>query len=127
MPEYIEMVMLFEEIFGAGIPDNIEDLSSAPAMVDWLEPRLLNWGPGKQAAALLRKIAKVQQQPQLAEGLDGAWRQEQIDAVIRDIFRATSPDDSPGPLGPGSPVCAPLKPKPHLRSGAATADPEKEE
>jgi hypothetical protein len=126
LPQYIEAVMLFEEIFGAGILDNIEDLGSRSAMVDWLEPRLSDWGPSKQAAILLRNLAKAEQRPELAEGLDRAWRREQIDAVIRDIFRETLPDDSSGPIDPDSPVCAPLKPKPHLRSKGATADPEKE-
>ena len=124
---FIEMTTDFEEIFRVGIPDDIETLGSPRAITDWLEPRLSNWGPGKQAAALLRKLAKDQQRPELAEGLDQAWRREQIDAVIRNIFQEPSPDDSSGPSGPHSPVRAPLKPKPHLRSGAATADPGKEE
>jgi hypothetical protein len=122
---FIEMTTDFEEIFRVGIPDDIETLGSPRAMTDWLEPRLSNWGPGKEAAALLRRLAKDQQRPKLAEGLDRAWRREQIDAVIHDIFREAFPNSS-GPGDPDSPVCAPLKPKPHLRSGGATVDPEGE-
>jgi len=125
-PNFVEMVMLFEEVFGTNIPDDTETLSNPRAMVDWLEPLLSNWGPGKQAAALLRKLAKAQQRPELAEGLDRAWRREQIAAVIREIFRHSSPDDSSGSTDPHSSVRAPLKPKPHLRSGGAIADSEPE-
>jgi hypothetical protein len=127
MANFIEMMTDFEEIFRVDIPDDIETLDSPCAMREWLEPRLANWGPGKQAAAVLRKLAKDQQRPELADGLDRAWRREQIDAVIRDIFRELSPDDSSGPSDPHSPVRAPLKPKPHLRSGGAAADLEREE
>jgi len=35
-----------------------------------------------------------------------------------------SPGDSPGSADPDAPVCAPLKPKPHRRSGGAMAVPE---
>jgi hypothetical protein len=38
-----------------------------------------------------------------------------------------SPDEPHGPSGPDAPVGAPLKPKPHLRSGAAKAVPEQEQ
>jgi hypothetical protein len=38
-----------------------------------------------------------------------------------------SPDEPIGPSGPDAPVRAPLKPKPHLRSGAARAVPEREQ
>jgi hypothetical protein len=36
---------------------------------------------------LLRKLAKGRNNPELAEGLEGTWRREQIAAIIREIFR----------------------------------------
>jgi len=79
--------MLIEEVFGADIlDDDGEHFGSPREMVDWLEPRLSIQRPSKQAAALLRKLAKAQRRPELAEDLDGTWRPEQIAAVIREIF-----------------------------------------
>ena len=44
---------------------------------------------------------------------------------INNILNADpSHDEPPGPHGPDAPVGAPLKPKPHLRSGSARAVPE---
>jgi len=43
--------------------------------------------PNQDAAALLRMLAEAQKRPELAEGLDGTWRREQISALVRDIFR----------------------------------------
>jgi hypothetical protein len=84
----VEAVMLVEEIFGTEIPnDHAESFGSPREMVDWLEPYLSNQRPNKQASALLRKLAKAHGNPQLAEGLEGTWRREQIAAVIREIFR----------------------------------------
>jgi transposase-like protein len=56
-------------------------------MVEWLEVHLSNQRPNKQAAALLKKLAKDQDNPELAEGLEGTWRREQIAAIVREIFR----------------------------------------
>lgn len=55
--------------------------------MDRLDLTFSNQRPNKAAAALLRKIAKDRQQPELAEGLEGTWRREQIAAVVREIFR----------------------------------------
>jgi hypothetical protein len=86
--DLVEAVMLVEEVFGTEIPDNdAENFGSPRDMVDWLELHLSNQRPNKQAAALLRKLAKAHDNPQLAEGLEGPWRREQIAAVIREIFR----------------------------------------
>jgi|SRR5882762_4850550 len=86
--DLVEMVMLVEEIFGTDIlDDDGEHFGSPREMVDWLEPCLSNQRPNKHAAALLRKLAKDHESPELAEGLDGTWRREQIAAVIREIFR----------------------------------------
>jgi hypothetical protein len=56
-------------------------------MVDWLNFTLSNQRHNKQAAALLRKLAKANDDPRLAEGLEGTWRREQIAAIVHEIFR----------------------------------------
>jgi len=86
--DLVEAVMLIEEIFGTDVPDrDAEGFGSPREMVDWLEPHLSNRRPNKEAAALLRKLAKAHNNPELAEGLDGTWRREQIAAIVREIFR----------------------------------------
>jgi hypothetical protein len=86
--ELVERVMLAEEIFGAEIPDSdAEGFGSLRELVDWLEPRLSDRRPNKEAAALLRKLAKDRQRPELAEGLEGTWRREQIAAIVQELFR----------------------------------------
>jgi len=86
--EVVEMVMLVEEIFGTDIPDNhAEHFGSRPEIVNWLEPHLSHQRPNRHAAELLRRLAKTQQRPELAKGLDGTWRREQIAAIIREIFQ----------------------------------------
>jgi hypothetical protein len=86
--DFVEAAMLVEEIFGTDIlGDDGEHFSSPREMVDWLEPQLSNQRPNKEAAALLRKLAKDHESPELAMGLDGTWRREQIAAVVREIFR----------------------------------------
>jgi hypothetical protein len=56
-------------------------------MVDWLELHLSNQRPSKEAAALLRKLVKAENNPELAERLEGTWRREQVAAIVREIFR----------------------------------------
>jgi hypothetical protein len=57
------------------------DFGGPQEMVDWLELYLSNQRLNKEAAALLRKLAKDHNKPELAEGL------EQIAAIVREIFR----------------------------------------
>ena len=86
--ELVEAIMLIEELFGTEIPnDDVEEFASPREIVDWLEAHLSNQRPSKQAAALLRKLAKVHNNPELAEHLDGTWRREQIAAIVREVFR----------------------------------------
>ena len=86
--DLVEAVMLVEEVFGAEIPDNnVENFGSPREMVDWLELHLSNQRPNKAAVALLRKLAKAHKNPELAEGLEGTWRREQIAAIVRELFR----------------------------------------
>jgi hypothetical protein len=80
--------MLIEEVFGTDVPGNdAENLGSPREMVDRLEIYLSNQRPNKAAAALLRKLAKAHKNPELAKGLEGTWRREQIAAIVREIFR----------------------------------------
>jgi Phosphopantetheine attachment site len=86
--DLVEAVMLIEEIFGTDIPDrDTEGLGSPREIVDWLELYLSNQRPNKAAIALLRKLAKDHNDPELAEGLEGTWRREQIAAIVRELFR----------------------------------------
>jgi hypothetical protein len=74
--DLVETVKLIEEIFGTDIPDgDRENFGSPREMVDWLEPHLANQRPNKEAAALLRGLAKARNHPELAEGLDGTGRE----------------------------------------------------
>jgi hypothetical protein len=84
----VEMVMVFEEVFDTQITDDEAERCGSPSeIVDILERRLSNDRPNMQAVALLRKIAKEQAQPELAEGLEGTWRREQIAAIVRKFLR----------------------------------------
>ncbi len=81
-------VMALEEVLEIEIPDDeAEQCGSPREMVDMLERHLSNQRPTKRAAERLRSIAKSRSNPELAEGLDRAWRREQIAAIIRELFR----------------------------------------
>ena len=126
--DFVEMVMVVEEVFGIEIPDvNAVGFNSPREIVDWLEPRLRNKRLNEGSAALLRKLAEHQQSPDLAEGFGGTWRREQIAVVVREIFRVHSSDDSSDPTDPDAPIRVPIKPKPHPRSGAARALPDEQQ
>jgi hypothetical protein len=87
----VEIVMAIEEVFGNVFGDSDFD-SPSPLfrtpreLVDNLEPLLSNERPNKNAAALLRDLARTQGRPEIAEGLEGTWRREQIAAIVRHIF-----------------------------------------
>jgi hypothetical protein len=84
----VKAVMAFEEAFGVELPVHESgEFGSPREMVDWLELYLSNQRPNKEAAALLRKLAKDHNKPELAEGLEGTWRREQIAAIVSEIFR----------------------------------------
>jgi hypothetical protein len=86
--DFVEAVMVLEEVLGIEIPtDDAEQRGSPREMVDWLEQHLSNSRPTKQAAELLKGLAKSQNNPELAEGLQGVWRREQIAAIVRELFR----------------------------------------
>lgn len=86
--DLVEAIMLIEEIFGAEIPDDdAEEFGSPKEIVDWLERHLSNRRPNKESAARLKKLAESHNDPQLAEGLEGTWRREQIAAIVHELFR----------------------------------------
>jgi hypothetical protein len=86
--DVIQIVILAEDIFETEIPDNdAERWDSPPSIVDWLEIHLANQRPSERAAALLRKLAKANNDPEIAQGLEGTWRREQIAAIIREFFK----------------------------------------
>jgi len=85
--DFVEAVMVLEEVLGVEIPANdAEQCGSPREMVDLLERHLSNQRPTKGAADLLKGLAKSQNNPELAEGLDGVWRRDQIAAIIRELF-----------------------------------------
>lgn len=85
--DLVEAVMLIEEVFGTEIPDGDAGTFDTPReMVEWLELHLSNQRPSKGAAALLKRLAKAHNIPELAEGLEGTWRREQIAAIVREMF-----------------------------------------
>ena len=85
----VEMAMAIEEAFGVEIPGEIGEFESQAELVDRLGAVLSNRRPNAASADMLRRIARDRQQPELAERLNGAWRREQIAAVVREIFRYT--------------------------------------
>jgi len=86
--EIVEIVMVIEEFFEIEIPDDdAEEFGGPREIVDHLEQSLRNSRPNKRSIAFLKKLAKDQERPELAEGLEGTWRREQIAAIIRDVFR----------------------------------------
>jgi len=87
----IELVMAIEEVFDVAIPDEPPKNFDEPGeFIDWLEPRVSNQRPNGEARRLLTKLAKDLALPDLAEGLEGTWRREQIDAVVREFFHRLS-------------------------------------
>ena len=81
--DVVEIVMMFAEVSD----DEAEHCVSPSEIVDSLERRLSNQRPNKQAASMLRELAKEQQRLELAEGLDGAWGRDQIAAIVRRFLR----------------------------------------
>jgi hypothetical protein len=86
--DVIEMTMLLEEVFEVEVPDSgAENFDGLRAIVDCLEILLSNKRPNKRVAAMLKGLAKKHQWPELAEGLEGTWRREQIAAIVRELLR----------------------------------------
>src|ERR1700693_4582277 len=99
--DFVEAVMVLEEVLEIEIPDDqAEHFGSPREVVDCLERCLSGQRPGKQAAAAIKGLANSQNNPQLAEGLDGPWRREQIAAVVREIFRFHDLDNWSDPPDP---------------------------
>lgn len=87
----VEMVMAIEAAFGNVFGDSVFDFPPAPShnpreLVDHPERLFSNERPNGRADALLRELAREQSRPEIARGLEGTWRREQIAAIIRHIF-----------------------------------------
>lgn len=82
----VEILMAIEEVFDVEIPGAGDHVGSPRELVDRMEAALSNRRPNKAAAMLLRKLAKDRRQLELAEGLEGTWRRDQIAAVVRQWF-----------------------------------------
>ena len=83
----IEALMLLEEVFGADILDDGEEsFQSLDELVNRFLLYLSNQRPNDEAVKLLKRLAKSNNDPALAEGLDGLWRREQIAAITSYIF-----------------------------------------
>ena len=86
--DFVEAVMVLEEVLDVEIPANDSEQPGSPReMIDLLQHHLSNQCPTKKAADLLKGLAKSQNNPELAVGLEGVWRREQIAAIIRELFR----------------------------------------
>ncbi|HLW53288.1 MAG TPA: hypothetical protein VKW06_10635 [Candidatus Angelobacter sp.] len=81
-----ERVLFADTVFDVGFCDDPEIVVSFQKYVDWLELRLIGWGPNSEAVRFLKNIANSQDNAQLAQGLHGEWRREQIEAVLREIL-----------------------------------------
>jgi hypothetical protein len=80
--------MVFEEVFGVEIPKAGADGFLSPRENRELaELHVYHRPPNKEAAAMPRKLAGAQNNLQLAEGLNGAWRREQIAAMLREFLK----------------------------------------
>ena len=83
----VEALMLLEEVFGADILDDGEEsFQSLDELVNRFLLYLSNQRPNDEAVKLLKRLAKSNNDPALAEGLDGLWRREQIAAITSYIF-----------------------------------------
>ena len=84
----VETAMVFEEAFGVELPiDGAPSLRTSTEIVDWLETHLSHQRPPEEAAAMLRRLAKSRQAPELAQDLNGPWRREQIAAIVHEILK----------------------------------------
>ena len=83
----VEMVMAIEEVLDIEIPGDVRQFGSPRELVDHLDALLSNRRPNKGIKVLLTRLARDQGRPELAEGLDGPLRREQIAAIVREIFR----------------------------------------
>jgi len=87
--DMVELVMALEELFEIEIPDReAGTLGSPREIINSLEVRLPNRRPNKEAAEVLKRIAREEDRPELIRDLNGLGRRDQIAAIIRTIFRS---------------------------------------
>ena len=119
--EELEKIELAEDIFGTSLIHlafhNRRDIAN------YLVLQLRGWGPNSVAADFLRQLATKRNSPALAQGLHESWREEQIGAVIEEIFNIGDPTAG-GDNGSMIPVGKPRGPKPSRRAAAQSVDDE---
>lgn len=125
--DLIEVIMGIEEGLEIEIPDDdVVAFDSPRHIIDWLTSRLAGQPMGGKAALFVENLARRLQLPDLVPGINGTWRLEQIKAVVCEVLRVHGLDDWSDPPDPDASVGAPLKPRPHPRSGVARAFPDEQ-
>ena len=126
--DLVEIVMAIEEAFEVDIPDHAAEAISGPREVaNWITQHLGGKAMSDRAALRVENLARQHRASQLMPSLNRTWQPEQIKAMVREIFRAHRLDDWSDPPDPDASVGAPLKPRPHLRSGTARAVPDEQQ
>jgi len=83
----VEAVMIIEEALEIEISDDVAERCRSPHdMVNALEQHLSKQPLTQKAADLLRCLAKSQNDPRLADRLNGVWRRDQIAAIVHELF-----------------------------------------
>jgi len=123
----VEVIMAIEESFEVEIHDHDAEAISGPReIVNWLTVRLASKAMSDGAVLQLENLAKQRRMPHLMQNLNRIWQPEQINAIVREILRVHGMDDWSDPPDPDASVRAPLKPRPHLQSGRASAVPDEQ-
>jgi len=125
--DLVEVIMAIEESFEVEIHDHDAEAISGPReIVNWLTVRLASKAMSDGAVLQLENLAKQRRMPHLMQNLNRIWQPEQINAIVREILRVHGMDDWSDPPDPDASVRAPLKPRPHLQSGRASAVPDEQ-
>jgi|HubBroStandDraft_2_1064218.scaffolds.fasta_scaffold124442_2 hypothetical protein len=126
--DLVELIMAIEESFEIEIPDQDAEAISGPReIVNWLTVHLAGKAMSDGAVLQLENLARQRRMPHLMQNFNRTWQPEQINAIVREILRVHGMDDWSDPLDPDISVRAPLKPRPHLQSGRASAVPDEQQ
>jgi len=126
--DLVEVIMAIEESFEVEIPDHDAEAISGPReIVNWLTVHLAGKAMSDGAVLQLENLARQRRMPHLMQNLNRTWQPEQINAIVREILRVHGMDDWSDPPDPDASVRAPLKPRPHLQSGRASAVPDEQQ
>ena len=126
--DLVEVIMAIEESFEVEIPDHDAEAISGPReIVNWLTVHLAGKAMSDGTVLQLENLARKRRMPHLMQNLNRTWQPEQINAIVREILRVHGMDDWSDPPDPDTSVRAPLKPRPHLPSGRASAVPDEQQ